>query len=832
MSAINLKIIVRNIMKQKFSSLLSIFVLTAGMSSFMLIFFYINYEKSFDRSWKDADRIYRVTLNKTLPDGKVLKTAGNYSGLGWVMADEIPGVEYSTSLWEDKIMAFTPENYLTDTHFFWGDASFFKVFDCHFLSGDANNPFPTIESMVISASAAKQLFGTEKAFGKKFKINEGWEFIVSGVFADLPENSHLKADMIGTCDQLFYYMKHYDYANSVLRPDPTVKSSLPDPSSSWLWTNPESYTYVKLKKGIRPADIVAGFEPIYKKYTSHLIETGQKSEFVLQPVSAIHTGAALEHELSATTDSKTIAALWIVALLALIMSWIIYINFQITQSVGRAKEMGLKKVVGADSSSLSLQIILQSVIMNGVSMVLAFSVFFILRKSMSAYLDLNHLIPVEVFSILTFVLVFIFGSVLSGLYPALILTPKRAQALLSKNFVQKNDGFGFRRALIVFQFAASIGLLIATSVIVRQVLFMQNIDVGLSINQTVYSYIPLSDLKKPGSAEKLKAFMRETDRIPGVRSSTLTSGIPGKAISFHSNHIFPVDDPTKEGSDYGLLTVENHFDEVYQPKVIAGRAFNETDQQGGTLLVINREACKQLGFGSPKDAIGKLVNVSVKDYINIDKVVYQVCGVVEDFHQESPRKIISPVLLLNDVRWKYDVGYVSVAFNDKAGEKAFSALRDKWESFYPSDPFTFRFTNDTYRLQMRADEKLAGLFSVYTGLSVLLAALGLLGLASNATRKRVKEIGVRKVNGAKVSEILTLLNKDFVIWVIIAFVIATPIAYYAMHKWLENFAYKTELSWWIFALAGLLALVVAIVTVSWQSWRAATRNPVEALRYE
>jgi putative ABC transport system permease protein len=829
MSATNLKIIVRNIMKQKFSGLLSIFVLTAGMASFMLIFFYINYEKSFDRSWKDADRIYRVTLNKTLPDGKISKTAGNYSGLGWVMADEIPGVEYSTSLWEDKIMAYTPENILTDTHFFWGDASFFEVFDCHFLAGDAQNPFPTIESMVISASTAKQLFGTENAFGKKFKINEGWEFIVSGVFADLPENSHLKADMIGTCDQLFYYMKHYDYANSVLRPDPTAKSSLPDPSSSWLWTNPESYTYVKLKKGIRPADIVAGFEPIYKKYTSHLIDTGQKSEFVLQPVSAIHTGATLEHELSETTDSKTIAALWIVAVLALIMSWIIYINFQITQSVERAKEMGLKKVVGAKTSSLSLQIILQSVMMNGVSMILAFAIFFILRKSMSTYLDLNHLIPVDVFSILIFVLVFIFGSVLSGLYPALILTPKRAQILLAKNFVQRNDGFGFRRALIVFQFAASIGLIIATSVIVRQVLFMKNIDVGLSINQTVYSYIPLSDLKKSGSAEKLITFMRETDRIPGVRSSTLTSGIPGKAISFHSSHIFPVDDPTKEGSDYGLLTVENHFDEVYQPKIIAGRAFNENDQQGGTMLVINRKACKQLGFGSPKDAIGKLVNVSVKDYINIDKVVYQVCGVVEDFHQESPRKLIEPVLLLNDVRWKYDVGYVSVAFNDKAGEKAFSELRDKWESFYPSDPFTFRFTNDTYRLQMKTDEKLAGLFSVYTGLSVLLAALGLLGLASNATRKRVKEIGVRKVNGAKVSEILTLLNKDFVIWVVIAFVIAAPVAYFAMNKWLENFAYKTNLSWWIFALAGLLALVIELLTVSWQSWKAATRNPVEAL---
>jgi putative ABC transport system permease protein len=832
MNSTNLKIIIRNIKKQKLSSLLSILVLTAGMSSFMLIFFYINYENGFDRSWKDADQIYRVALNKTLPDGTVTKTAGNYPALGWVMADEIPGVEYSTTLWEDKVMAFTPESCVPDLHFFWGDASFFKVFNCKFLVGDSQNPFPTIQSMVISESLSKQLFGNQNPFGKKFKINEGWEFIVSGVFEDIPDNSHLRVDIMGTCDQLFYYMRHFDNVNSVLNIDPTIVSSLPDPSTSWLWTNPDAYVYVKLKAGSSAADINAGFESVSKKYTSHLIDSGQKSEFIMQPVSSIHTGAALEREMTPTTDSKTIAALWIVAILALVMSWIIFINFQITQSAGRAKEIGLKKVVGASSSKLSVQIMVQSVFINLISMIFAFVVFFILRKSLSDYLDLKHLIPVESVGLLFFMLIFLAGSLLTGLYPALILAPKRAQLLLSKNFVQKNDGFGLRRALIVFQFAASIALLIATSVIVKQVLFMKNKDVGISINQTVYSYIPLSNLKKPGAAEKLKSFLNELNRTAGIRSSTLTSGVPGKAISFHSEQIFPVDNPENVGSNYGLLTVENHFDEVYKPKVLAGRMFSEEDKPGGTLLVINREACTKFGFKSPEDAVGKFINISVKDYINIDKVIYQICGVVEDFHQESPRKIIEPLLLLNDLRWKYEVGYVSVAFDERAGSKTFSALKDKWESFYPSDPFAFKFTNQTYQLQMKSDEKLAGLFSVYTVLSVLLAALGLLGLASNATRKRVKEIGVRKVNGAKVSEILILLNKDFVKWVIIAFVIAAPVAYYAMHKWLENFAYKTPLSWWIFALCGLLALVVAIVTVSWQSWRAAIRNPVEALRYE
>ena len=832
MNITNLKIIIRSMGKQKLANLLSIFVLTTGMASFLIIFFYINSEKSFDRSWAGADQIYRITLNKTLPDGSVSKTASNYVGLGWVMADEIPGVETSTCLWEDKVMAFTTEKFMTDVHFFWGDESFFKVFNLPFLAGDSQNPFPTIESMVISESSAKKLFGNEDPLGKRFKVNEGWEFIVSGVFADFPPNSHLKVDILGTCNQLFYYLSHFDNSTSSLRYDPTVQSSLPNPSSSWLWTNPDAYTYAKLKNGISPHEIVAGFKPLYKKYTSHLLASGQKSEFVMQPVSSIHTGPTLEHEISTTIDSKTIAALWIVAILALVMSWIIFINLQITQSIERAKEIGLKKVIGARASDLLIQIMLQSILINLISMALALGVFFILRKSLSNFLDLHFLIPVEISSLLVFFLIFVLGSVLSGLYPALILIPRKAQQLLSKNFVQKNDGFGLRRSLIVFQFSASIGLLIATTVIVKQVSFMKNKDIGLSINQTAYSNIPLSELKKPGSAGRLQAFMEEVNRIPGIKSTTLTSTIPGKAINFHSNQIFPVDAPEKAGTDYGILTVENHFDEVFQPKLLAGRLFTEDDYQGGNMLVINRKACENFGFRSPEEAIDKFINISVSDYLNIDNVIYRICGVLEDFNQESPRKIIEPLLIINDLHWKYDVGYISVAFDQQAENSAFSAFKKKWELSYPADPFEFRFTDQTYQLQMKSDEKLAGLFSIYTGLSVLLAAIGLLGLVSNTTKKRIKEIGIRKVNGAKVSEVLVMLNKDFIKWIVIAFVVATPIAWYVMNKWLENFAYKTNLSWWIFAVAGLLALGIALLTVSWQSWRAATRNPVEALRYE
>ncbi len=832
MNIINLKIIFRNIVKQKLSNILSILVLTAGMASFMLIFFYIRYEKGFDQSWNDADQIYRVTLNKTLANGSISKTANNYSALGWVMADEIPGVKYSTCLWEDKVMAFTHENFIPDAHFFWGDKSFFKVFNRPFIVGDSQNPFPTKQSIVISESAAKQLFGNDNPLEKRFKLNEGWEFIVSGVFADFPEDSHLKIDILATFDELFYYMNHFDNSTSSLTIDPSVQSSMPDPSQSWLWNNPKAYTYAKLKDGVLLKDVTSGFNNIYQKYTANLLASGQKSEFVMQPVSSIHTGVNLQNELSTTIDSRTISALWVVALLALIMSWIIFINFQITQTVERAKEIGLKKVFGIVPSDLSMQIMIQSILINAIGMILAFGIFFIIRKPMSNYIGLQHLIPIERINLFGFILIFLFGSILSGLYPALMLIPRKAQQLLSKNFTQKNDGFRFRRTLIIFQFAASIGLLIATTAIVQQVSFMKNKDIGLSINQTAYSYTPMSAIKKLGSAEKLNAFLEEVSRLAFVKGTTLSSSIPGKVINYHSNKIFSVDEPEKAGLIYGLLSVDSHFAQVYNPKLLTGRMFADEDKPGSNLLVINREACNKLGFELPNAAIDKFINVSVNDYINIENTTYQVCGVVENFHQESPRKVIEPLLIINDLLWKYDVGFISVAFNQQVGSSIMAELKEIWSHFYPSDPFEFNYTKDTYQLQMKADEKLAGLFSIYTVLSVLLAALGLLGLASNTIKKRVKEIGIRKVNGARISEVLFLLNKSFVVWIFVAFVIAVPVSGYAMHKWLEDFAYKTELSWWIFALAGLLALLITLITVSWQSWRTATRNPVEALRYE
>jgi putative ABC transport system permease protein len=538
-------------------------------------------------------------------------------------------------------------------------------------------------------------------------------------------------------------------------------------------------------------------------------------------------------ELSPNAEGKTIAVLYVIGILALAMSWIIFINFQITRSIGRAKEIGMKKLLGASSSDILFQIVSHSVIIISIAILLASVIFSLSRGELSNYLQAPGHILLKAPTIVLSLAIFVSGSILSTIYPAYILISKNARQLVLEKFTHFNDGFKLRRSLIVFQYSASIALMIITFVIIRQVLFMKNKDIGLNINQTVYSYTPMSMIKKEGSTRKLIAFTEEVNRIPGVISTSVSSCIPGKEINFHSNKIYLPGKPEKSGDYFGVITIDHHFQNVFEPKILAGEMFTNEDKPGGPQVVINREACTRLGFDSPQKAIGKFVQVSVTDYLTIPEASYLVKGVIEDFHQESPHKKMQPILLVKDYRWKYEVGFIAMRFKDTGSERElFEKFKEKWDSFYPDDPFEFRSTRNNYELQLKTDESLAMLSVIYTILSIVLAALGLYGMAADSARKRVKEIGIRKINGAKVSEIISLLNLDYLKWVAISFIIASPLAWYAMHRWLEKFAYKTGLEWWLFLIVGLLAMSIALLTVIWQSLKAALMNPVEALRNE
>jgi putative ABC transport system permease protein len=819
--------------KQKLQNTLSAVVLSLGLASFMVIFFYIKFVKSYDDSWEDSGQIYRVALERTLANGSLDITATNYSGLCMIVKDEIPGVESVTGFQRDIVTAYTSENYFKDANFFWCDTSFFEIFNCPFLAGNPDDPFPGIQSAVISETAALRLFGKKDPVNERFKLNEGWEFFVSGVFADIPENSHLKIDILITRKTLSYFVRNFDNKTSALKEDAVREITAAAPSSQWLWGIPQVYTYIKLQENTTPEFVGKKFSGISEKYTSHLIATGQKSKFILQPLSSIHIESHLSNELSQNTDLKTIITLWLIAILSLVMSLIIFINLQVTRVFEKAKETGLKKAFGASSYRLLSEIVLQLLIISFFGLILAVCLFFMLKGFLSGFLNLKDPLKADTLYLIRCLLLFALCAVLTSIYLGYILISKKTQFLLSEKFKQNNDGFNFRRMLILFQFTVSIGSLIATFVISRQVSYMKNKELGLKIENTAFSYTPMSMIKKQGATQKFKAFLEEVERLPEIESATLTSCVPGKEINFHSNTIYSAGHPEMRGDNFGILFTDYNFQNVFRPIILSGRLFTAEDIQGSTNLVINREACRKLGFNSPESAIGEFVNLSINDYLNIPDTPYKVCGVIEDFHQETLRKNIEPLLILNDYKWKYEVGFVSVLFNEvHENQDQFIKLRDKWQNFYPADPFSFQFTNENYKLQTRFDEKIALISMLYTVLSWILAALGLFGLATSSIQKRIKEIGIRKVCGARFLEILVMLNRAYLKLILIAFLVVAPIAWAVMHKWLENFAYRTELSWWNFIFAGVTAVGIVILTLSLQTWKAASRNPVEALRYE
>jgi putative ABC transport system permease protein len=831
MNNTNLKIVLRSFIKQKLIAGLSILALTLGIASFIFIFIYIRYESSYDSFWKNSERIYRIPLEKILKNGNKTNTATNYWGLSRVLKSEIPGIEASSSLMEDVVTAHSLNNYISNAKLYYTDSSFFSVFNLYLIAGDNKNPFPSIHSAVISESAALKLFGTRSALSKHFKLNEGWEFVVDGIYKDIQANSHLKIDILISRKSLFYYLKNFNAATLELNTEHVKEAVEPSATKRGFWVNPQAYTYIRIAKNVNPLSIEAYFPRIYEKYTPHLIESGQKSKFYLQPVESIHFNSHLDHEMSVNSNHNTVIALRIIAFLILIISWIIFVNFQIVQTAEKAKEIGIKKVVGVSSPALTWQVIIQSAISNCISIVLAFILFVALRKPLYHYLDIDyHLLHISNY-IWIFIILFPLGAVLTGLYPAYVLISRSAPALLKRSILN-NDGFNLRKSLIIFQFASSIGLLIATVFIMKQVWYMKTKDIGLNLSKTVCSYTPMCNIKRPGAQEKLIRFLDEVKKLPGVSGATLSSGIPGREATYHSNTIFSVGKPEMKGDNFGILTIDHHFQEVYKPTLMAGRFFTEEDISGGNQVIISYESLKRFGFQSPGSALGKFIQVSLSDYFHIPDTTFQVCGVIEDIHLLSLRSNLEPLLLLKNYRWKYEVGYISIRMSVNKGNSTLKAIHNKWLQFYPDNPFDFNFSEEIYGLQLAADQKLAGIFGLYAAFSILLSAIGLFGLASNVAKKRTKEIGVRKVNGARAIQILLLLNKDFIKWVAIAFVIACPAAYFAMSQWLQNYAYHTALSWWVFVFAGVIAISIALITVSWQCWRVATRNPVEALRYE
>ncbi|TKG92911.1 ABC transporter permease [Puteibacter caeruleilacunae] len=822
-----LLVAIRYIFRNKTISSINILGLAISLASGILILSFVKSEITYDKFWKDSKNIYRITLDQYQNGSLQFKSARNFRGIAESAKQEIPEVIESTTLGKDIITIYTPQEQIQDVNMFWTDSCFFNVFNHSLVHGDINDPFPDVHAAMISEKLAFALFGTTNAVDKRFKLNEGWEFYVSGVFNNPPVSSHFHPDVLIPFSSLIYYMRNFDYTTSELTRQHPKANVLPALSDRLFWNlnhNYNPYVYIKTVPQSNTSTLETKIAATVEKYTTHFNDQQISCKYHLQPIADIHLNSNLKQEIEVSGNKLMVIALAITAIIILLLAWINFINLTLAQAIDRLKETSIRKVLGAQRKEIIHQFLIESILVNSISAVLAFVFVVAIGLIITHFAEsrFNISLNAEFFSL--YLTVVLLGVIVSSIAPALFMAMLKPVHLFKKQVKVFSQRINMKQSLVIFQFAATIVLIISTITIYNQIRFMQNQDLGVEISQTLVSYSPMSMLHKPNQASKLESFRSALSDIPGVHCFTTSSSIPGKEIPLKSEQVKRKDYDTKSHHSFSLINADSRFYHTYNLNLSAGRYFTDNINSEKNTVIINQKACKFLGYLNPNEAIDQ--------YVSIDQTYYQIVGVVKNHHQESLRKDFEPILFRYNYQWYLSVGYYSIKILSPQPRHTIARIEKAWKKIYPNDKFQYQILEDSYNKQYSSDIILGKIFAIFSLLAIIIASLGLLGLSIFSVKNRIKEIGIRKVNGAKIIEVMTLLNRSFIIWIGIAFLFACPIAYYAMDNWLSKFAFRIDLTWWYFALSGVLALVLALLTASWYSWQAAIKNPVDALRYE
>ncbi len=812
------KIAWRNLWKRKMFSSINIIGLSVGMSCCMLLLLYINSELSFDKHQEHIDNLYLVRSLNAQSNGDKMDNPRAPSLYAQALKAEFPEVEQATRVWYNfletktlfKVEAEGGETKsIYETKGYHVDSTFFDLFSYQFLEGDPRTALKSRQSVVLSEAVAGKLFGNEPALNKTVQIGgtdgNGESFKVTGVYRDESRRSHI--------DARYFLPMSSGWVGSYLR------NSKQDFSGNNMF-----YTYLLLNPKANPDELNKKLPAFIEKYAGEQIRTaGYSKTMTLLPVRDIHLFSKIDSIITPTTSSTYLYVLATIALFTLLIACINFMNLATAGAAKRGMEVGIRKVMGAGKKGLVGQFLGESLVITLLSLATAILIVIfslpLFNQLSGKMLLISDLLNAKI--ILSFLILTLITGLLAGSYPAFYLSVFKPADTIKGRFVNSASASGLRRGLVVFQFVVAIGLVVATLVIRYQIRFIKNQPLGFTKDQQII--IPLRSDQARKEYTALRDEILKNSQISGASGTSYYPGI----LNPSDISVYRPDQSINEMVVVKSNWVAHDFMKIMGFQLLSGRMFSEgfsSDANSG--IIVNEATLRK--FSIPLDkAVGQRLN------FDIDKNrtgSLEIIGVVKDFHFSDFHQIIQPyAFFLNK---DSDFNYIIAHSNTSDMSKILPYLEAKWRSLVPDEPFSYTFLDEDFERNYIADTQTFHIVNSFTIISILISCLGLFGLATFATQQRTKEIGVRKINGAKVSEILGMLNKDFIKWVVIAFVIATPVAYFAMHKWLEGFAYRTNLSWWIFALAGLLALGIALLTVSFQAWKAAIKNPVESLRYE
>jgi putative ABC transport system permease protein len=808
------KIAFRNLFNSKSFSVLNIVGLSIGMTCCLLIFQYVSFESSFDRFHSNKNELYRV-LQAYARGTDEITTGHAYTAqaLAPALKEGVPEIADITRLHsEDAIVSnpARPDRIFESDKILYADRSFLKMFSFPIVSGDAAKSLQP-GTAVITQSAARKYFGETNPQGQVLEVVGIVEksFSVAAVVQDPPSNSHLQFEIILAIDDL---LASSDYAN--------------EPEGGWSWNNFTTYIHVHPDADIN--SVQKKMTAVLLKYRGEALrQWGGSAAIQTQPLTDIHLNADITGAGSIVTGNyRTIYFFLVIGLITLVIALVNYINLATARALNRSREVGVRKVVGARREQLVVQFLYESAITNImavlIALALAAALIPVVNQVAETQLDISQWTAPGFLLSLGFTV--LAGTLLAGLYPAFVLSSFKPASVLKGKSAYVPGHLWLRRGLVVVQFTACIVLLAGTTVVYNQLNYMRQMDLGLDLEQVVDVTAPRVFSENANESSALASFMQELRKIPGIEAAALSSTIPGLGFNWNGAAIRKAtDDPAQ--SLQGVATyIDSAFAPLYGLELIAGKAFGQvtTSQAEGApwSVMLNETTTKNLGYDSPADAVDQMINIGGHDA--------QVLGVYKDFKWSSAHHEQQSIVFRRATTGRHIS--VRLGTNDLAG--TIKKIQQTYESLFPGNVFNYNFVDQVFDVQYKNDQRFAKLFSIFAGMTVFIACLGLFGLVAFTAQQRTKEIGMRKVLGATVVSIVGLLSKDFLKLVLAGFVLAIPLTLYVMNQWLENFAYRTEIGVGIFVVAGLIAIVIALATVSWQSLKAAIANPVKSLRNE
>ncbi|HEV8284619.1 MAG TPA: ABC transporter permease [Chitinophagaceae bacterium] len=809
-----LKLAVRNLTKRKGYSLLNISGLAIGIACCLLIFQYVAYEKSFDGFPDKANQIVRLRLDSYQQGKLSWKSATSYPAFGPTMKKDFPEVEdYCRLIDADMLLSNDEKNVkFNENKGYYADPSFLSMFNIDLVKGNPKTALNGPDKLLLSEETAKKYFGQDDPIGKKLVYrdpNFTRTLEVTGIFKEYPSNSHL----------IINHLASYSTLGSILRRFGDTTNAT---ETSWGWY--DFYTYLQLKPNTDLKKFESKFPAFCNRYMNNrdwAKANNVVAEIHILPLRDIHLYSNYNQEAEVNGNGQAVSFLFLIAFLIIGIAWINYINLATARSLERAREVGVRKVVGAIRRNLIIQFLVESLLLNLIALLLAAVIVFLLAPWFNQLTGRTGSADLSTASKywLLFAAMFIGGSILSGLYPAFVLSGFKPVSVLKGLFKNSAGGFLLRKGLIITQFATSVVLIAGTIIVFQQVNFMRKQQLGVNINQTLVldgaNSIP--DSLYQNAYQPFKTALLQQ---PGIQTVSSSSSVMGKEI-YWTNGSKRLTTDAKGSVTLYNIGVDYDFIPSFDLQIKAGRNFSKdfpTDNNG---VLLNESAARLLGFEDFSKAINEKF-FSAGDTVTL-------LGIVSNYHHQGLQKAIDPMIfrLRPNARTAY-----SIKIKTGDVQATIGSIQKTWSKFFPADPLNYYFLDESFNQQYKADQQFGKIFALFAFLAIIIACFGLLGLSAYNVLQRTKEIGIRKVLGASIQNVLYILSKDFILLVLIAFVIAIPVTWWIMYNWLQDFAYRINIQLWVFGVAGLLAILIALLTISSQALKAAVSNPVKSLRTE